>query len=136
VLALVVAPALAGCASQPSGVPPLSSSVSPSATGSSTIGQYAQTGAAVYASNCAACHGDKGQGVTAPAVIGASAALAKYNTAQGLFSFISTTMPFTGPGSLSRDQYNQILCFILVQNKYADPQAKFDPNGFGQIAIK
>jgi polar amino acid transport system substrate-binding protein len=107
---------------------------SPSPT--STVGQFADAGNTVFANRCAKCHGANGQGVTAPAIIGTSASLQKYNTAQGLLNFIDTTMPFDAPGSLSHQEYLQVLCFLLVKNNFASGSVTFDENGLGSIQLK
>ena len=121
---------LPGCAAAPAPTP------TPSPTGGVTMGQLAGQGQAVFAQNCARCHGDKGQGVTAPALVGSGANLKKYNTAAGLLSFISTTMPMDRPGSLSSAQYQQVLGFLLVQNGFSNANTPFDTGTLGGIALK
>ena len=118
--------------SSPTSMPPLSSTT---ASGP-TYGSLAQQGQSVYTGNCAGCHGASGQGVTAPAVIGASAALGKYNTAKGLLGFISAAMPLSSPGSLSHQDYLNVLCYLLVQNNYAFPTTSFDENALVNILLK
>src|SRR5579885_1070795 len=58
-----------------------------------TAGELANQGKMVFASNCAKCHGDKGQGVTAPSLIGPKNDLVKYKTAKGVYDFASSNMP-------------------------------------------
>lgn len=123
VLALVLALFVNACSSTPA----------PSGT---TFGQLAQTGKTVFASRCAKCHGDSGQGVTAPAIIGASASLDKYNTAQGLLNFIDTAMPMNAPGILSQQEYSQVLSFLLVQNNFTPSDKVFDASNLGNIPLK
>lgn len=48
----------------------------------------------------------------APAIIGANT-LTKYENAQALFDFVSTRMPFQAPASLQRDEYWQLVAFLL-----------------------
>ena len=48
----------------------------------------------------------------APALVGANA-LTKYENAQALFDFVSTKMPFQAPRTLSRDEYWQLVAFLL-----------------------
>jgi mono/diheme cytochrome c family protein len=132
------------CSSAPStpSAPPSSSSppskVSPTSTtaGGQTFGQLANTGKTVFSNKCSKCHGDNGQGVTAPAIIGSNASLSKYNTAQGLLNFIDTAMPFNAPGSLSSQDYMNLLGFLLVQNDYVTANTAFDPNQLGNIQLK
>ncbi len=109
----------------------------------------ADAGAVIYYDRCMACHGDKGQGLTAgwraqwdvehqncarstchgprhppegfqfpknfaPAIVGANT-LAKYENAQALFDFVSTRMPFQAPALLTRDEYWQLVAYLLRQ---------------------
>lgn len=107
------------------------------APGGVSFGQLADAGKAIFAAKCSACHGNNGQGVTAPAVIGANAQLAKYRTAQGLLSFIDTNMPFNAPGSLSQAQYLQVLSYLLVQNQDVAVTTLFINEGeLGAINLK
>ncbi len=113
-----------------------SASASATAAGGQTYGQFANAGKTVFTNKCAKCHGDNGQGVTGPAVIGSNAHLDKYNTAQGLLSFISTSMPFDAPGSLSSQDYLNVLGFLLVQNNYVSANTAFDQNQLNNIQLK
>jgi mono/diheme cytochrome c family protein len=80
----------------------------------------AARGAAAYPQHCAACHGASLGGLgEAPALIGAQF-IADFNglTVGDLFDRIRTTMPLNNPSGLSRDQYADILSFILKSNGY------------------
>lgn len=101
-----------------------------------TAGQVANSGATVFANRCAKCHGDKGQGLTASAIMGSNANLQKYTTAQGLLNFIDTAMPFDAPGSLSSQQYQEVLAYLLVQNNFVSPGTAWDPDKLSDIALK
>ncbi len=109
---------------------------STSVSSSPTAGQLEEAGKTVYANSCAKCHGDKGQGVTAPSIIGTAASLDKYNTAQGLLNFISTVMPADAPGTLSQQAYLQVLSYLLVENKYISPETIIDSNLLDKITLK
>lgn len=84
------------------------------ATGQSTAGQLAANGRTVFENECVQCHGDQGQGVTAPALIGVS--LSRYRNAEGLMGYIQRTMPADDPGSLSGQQALEVTAFVLVEN--------------------
>ncbi len=102
-----------------------------------SFGQMSDAGKAVFAAKCASCHGNNGQGVTAPPVIGTSANLAKYQTAQGLLTFIDTNMPFNAPGSLTHAEYLQVLSYLLVQNQDVTVTALFINEGqLGGMTLK
>lgn len=85
-------------------------------------------GEAVYASQCAACHGDKLQGVKAlgaPALIGGRGTLTTkplktvesyWPYATTLFDYIHRAMPFTAPQSLTPDQVYAVTAYVLRLN--------------------
>jgi mono/diheme cytochrome c family protein len=80
----------------------------------------ADRGTGEFAQNCAVCHGASLGGLgEAPALVGAQF-IADFNglTLGDLFERIRTTMPLNNPGALSRDQYADILAFVLKTNGY------------------
>jgi mono/diheme cytochrome c family protein len=94
-------------------------------TGSVLDGVYSEAqagrGTGEFAQNCAVCHGASLGGVgEAPALVGVQF-IADFNglTLGDLFERIRTTMPLNNPGALSRDEYADILAFILKSNGYA-----------------
>jgi predicted outer membrane repeat protein len=81
----------------------------------------AQQGGALYASQCAACHGAQLEGNVGPALAGTAfhqMAAAQHLTPKSLLDVISTTMPMTAPGTLKPDQYASIVAFILQRSGY------------------
>ena len=81
----------------------------------------AQAGAAVYASQCAACHGPQLEGGAGPALTGASfheLAAIQHLTPKSLLEVVSRTMPMTAPGTLKPDQYASLVAFILQRAGY------------------
>jgi hypothetical protein len=44
-------------------------------------------------------------------------------------------MPWTAPGSLSQQQYWQVLCFLLIQDGFATAGTVFDANNLSQIPL-
>jgi len=89
----------------------------------------ATKGALAYYQNCAMCHGPNldGQpaGYSGPALKGKDFADPSYNFhVSDIFNFVSKQMPAATPGSLSHEEYEQIMAFILQQNGYpAGPNA-------------
>ena len=84
-----------------------------------TEGQAAR-GAEGFRQNCAVCHGASLGGVgEAPALVGAQF-VSDFNglTVGDLFERMRTTMPLNNPGVLTRDQYADILAFMLKSNGY------------------
>ena len=69
-------------------------------------------GQSVYSGQCALCHGDKLQGVSAPALTGPSFAKSHLNVSQ-IRSVVTTTMPLTAPASLSQDDYASVMAYML-----------------------
>jgi cytochrome c len=106
--------------SPPPAVAPASGAQPPAAAttgGGATSSAHAAAGQAVFTLQCAVCHGDQGQGLVGPAVIGPRAALGKHGTGKGLLEYLSQLMPQTAPGSLPAEQYRQVTGYLLVQNK-------------------
>ena len=91
-----------------------------------------ETGAKVYAENCAACHGEKlegnpAKGIGGDKLIGGRGTLASkgpvktvesyWPYATTLFDYVKRAMPFSSPGSLSDDQVYSIVAYILSEAK-------------------
>ena len=124
-----------GGQSQPSPSPTPSITPPPTAPSGTTAAQLADLGKTVFANRCAGCHGESGQGVQAPAVIGAGTSLGKYNTAEGLFNFVSTAMPAKAPGSLSQQDYLNVVSYLLLQNSFVAPTDLLDASRLGSITL-
>jgi hypothetical protein len=125
---------IVGCSSGPASTSASSNLLSSPA--SFTFGTNAQAGQTAFANFCVRCHGASGQGVTAPAVIGANANLIKFSTAKGLLDFVSTNMPLNAPGSLSHQDYINLICYLLVQNNDIQQTAPFNESTLLQIQLK
>lgn len=82
------------------------------------------------------CHGDKGQGVTAPAIIGRNADLAKYGNGKGLYDFVSGNMPQNNPGGLSSEQYLDVVSFLLVQNGAVKADQPLAPSTLAAVPLQ
>ena len=78
----------------------------------------ATRGSAVYEKSCSACHGAGLEGKDqAPSLSGAEFGAAWNElTLKDLFERISKSMPQGAPGSLSPEQYADVLSFILQKN--------------------
>ncbi|MGZ5926293.1 MAG: c-type cytochrome [Rhizomicrobium sp.] len=88
----------------------------------------AERGSTQFAQNCSACHGAglNGNG-EAPALVGAEFISDWAGLTLGeLFDRIRNTMPQDNPGKLSRDQYADILSFVLKANGYPAGQKEMD----------
>jgi S-disulfanyl-L-cysteine oxidoreductase SoxD len=86
----------------------------------------AKRGSALYAKQCASCHGaELTGGESAPALVG-DGFLSNWNgtTVGDLFERIRKSMPQDDPGKLSRQQNADILAFMFSANKF--PTGKTD----------
>ena len=108
----------------------------PATSSNATFGALAQAGNTVFANSCAVCHGDAGQGKIGPALIGANQHLANYQTAQGLLNFISTNMPFDKPGSLTHQQYLEVLAFLMTQNNDVAEGVGFNESELASMGLR
>src|SRR5256885_12799912 len=92
-----------------------------------TIEQAAR-GASAYADHCAECHGASLDGTgEAPALAGPEF-LSHYDgrTVGNLFDRTRNTMPNNAPGTLSRNDYADILAFILKFNGFPAGDKELD----------
>ncbi len=80
--------------------------------------EQAKRGQAIYAENCAACHGETLAGQDPiPALEGADF-VARWKNVGELFDKTSTSMPAMAPGSLTGPQVAEVLAHVLAVNKY------------------
>ena len=81
----------------------------------------AARGAGIYARSCAECHGQNLEGKTSTALTG-SRFTAKWadskHTVDDLYFVIRTQMPYGSPGTLSNQQYIDVVAFVLQKNGY------------------
>lgn len=83
--------------------------------------QQAMAGLAVYATRCASCHGADEQGTSAPPSAGpkflAKTKLLGWSVGD-MRRLVVSSMPLNQPGSLSPEQYAQVLAFLLASDCY------------------
>ena len=82
--------------------------------------QQAARGKALYAEECAKCHGENlSGGDDSPELAGANfMSRWKGKTVSALFALMSKTMPTDDPGHLSSRQYADLTAFILSSNGF------------------
>lgn len=68
-----------------------------------------------YEAKCAMCHGANMEGESGPTLLGPTFT-SHYETLGDLMQFIVQNMPMDNPGSLSHEQYADILAYILLKN--------------------
>jgi mono/diheme cytochrome c family protein len=74
-------------------------------------------GREVYTAECAQCHGEQGEGGSGPLLIGGNKRIASYQTTKRLYDYVSSTMPFDEPGSLTAEQYWNVIAYLLDANE-------------------
>lgn len=85
----------------------------------------AKRGEALFSQSCSSCHGADLKGADAPSLTGSD-----FNTGwntmtlDDLFERVRTTMPADGPGSLQRQQYADIIAFILSKDGFPAGQTE------------
>lgn len=78
----------------------------------------AQRGVDAYETRCGMCHGANMEGAQGPTLLG-DTLTSHYPTVGDLMQFIVQNMPKNDPGSLSHDDYVDILAFILLKNGWS-----------------
>lgn len=97
------------------------------ASGRGVLAQQDQieSGAAVFAASCARCHGAAAEGGQGPALDAPT--LAGYRSADRLVRFVSVSMPDDAPGSLSEQEYYDVIAFLLDLNGMNSAGVPVDP---------
>ena len=93
-----------------------------------------ERGVWLYGQHCAGCHGDNGEGSEddAPAIAGEgrlahksasedSERTATFDTAADVFAYVKAEMPPLAPGSLSDEQYWDVMLYVLKQAEISAP---------------
>lgn len=112
---------------------PITTTTTTATTPTTTWDELAISGSQSFSINCAVCHGPEGAGGFGPAIIGPS--LKSFETAQRLFSFISSWMPQSSPGSLPGSTYLQILAFMLIESEFVQPEDVFDSDNLANVIL-
>jgi S-disulfanyl-L-cysteine oxidoreductase SoxD len=105
----------------------------------------ATTGAAIYAAQCVACHGERGAGQPNDQLVGGHGTLedlAQVRTvgsywpyASTVFDYIRRAMPFTTPQSLSDDQVYALTAYLLYLNDIIDEDEVMNARTLGDIEM-
>ena len=93
-------------------------------------------GTALYATHCARCHGDQGQGKRGPPLIGSRHGLRGYGTAERLFQYTSRIMPFDAAGTLTEAEYWAIIAFLLQENQLMTPGTLLDGSTASAVSLQ
>src|ERR1700751_3139754 len=102
-------------------------------------------GREVFENQCAACHGDKGQGGIGDRLVGGQGTLASSNPvktvgsywpfAPTLFGYIRRAMPQNAPGSLSNEDVYAVSAYILNLNGLLPADAVLDAKSMTAIKM-
>lgn len=98
--------------------------------------EQASAGKTAYDSNCAQCHGRQLEGPEAPGLAGQDV-MQNWDTAGGLYDFISVAMPPSAPGQLGEDTYLNIVAYIMQFNGAAPGDAPLtaDPDLLYSVSL-
>jgi mono/diheme cytochrome c family protein len=109
--------------------------------GSGTVGH----GREIFAEQCAACHGEKGQGGIGDRLVGGQGTLATSNPvrtvesywpyAPTLFDYIRRAMPQNAPESLSNDDVYAVSAYILNLNGLVAEDTALDAKSLAAIRM-
>jgi len=92
----------------------------------------AERGRLLYDEHCVTCHGARLEGNPAAALAG-PAFLGRWadgqHTLDDLFYIIRSQMPYNEPGKLAKQQYADVLAYMLKANGYAAGEAELPPGG-------
>jgi mono/diheme cytochrome c family protein len=106
-----------------------------------------EQGAELYASTCAACHGEKGEKPLSSLLrlVGGQGTLATAKAvetvgsywpyATTLFDYIRRTMPFSAPQSLTSDQIYAVTAYLLYLNGIVPAGAVLDATTLPQVKM-
>ena len=146
--ALLVLPAYAsdfGRPASPDEIKLWNLDVRPDGTGLPDGSGTAAHGKEIFAENCAACHGDKGQGGIKDRLVGGQGTLTSdhpirtvgsfWPYATTLFDYIHRAMPYQAPGSLSVDDYYALTAYILSLNGILPPDSKLDKETLPKVKM-
>jgi len=102
-------------------------------------------GRAVYASRCASCHGDRGQGGPMDRLAGGAGTIATkkpvktvgsfWPYATTLYDFIRRAMPFDAPQSLSPAETYAVCAYVLFLNGLLPDDATLDAKLLPQVRM-
>ena len=120
-------------------------SIPPSGAGLPAGSGSVQQGAAVYGAKCQACHGDRGTGKPADALVGGIGTLASKSPvrtvgsywpyATTLFDYVRRAMPTTAPMSLTNDEVYAVSAYILNLNGIIAADAVMDAKSLRQVKM-
>jgi cytochrome c len=120
-------------------------SIPPSGAGLPAGSGTSKQGEAVYVAQCQACHGPKGAGKPADALVGGIGSLATANAvrtvgsfwpyATTLFDYTRRAMPATKPLSLTNDEVYAVTAYLLHLNGIIAENAEMNAQTLPQVKM-
>lgn len=111
-------------------------SIAPTGAGLPAGGGSAREGAGIYQQKCASCHGERGAGKPADALVGGSGSLTTgaplrtvgsyWPYATTLFDYTRRAMPLNNPMSLSNDEVYAVSAYVLHLNGLISEDDRLD----------
>jgi mono/diheme cytochrome c family protein len=108
----------------------------------------ASQGQMVYEEKCAACHGEKLEGISetgAPALIGGRGTLVTakpFKTVESywpyattVFDYVRRAMPFNAPGSLTGDEVYAVTAYVLTSGKIISESQVMDASSLPEVEM-
>jgi cytochrome c len=102
-------------------------------------------GQAIYAAQCAACHGAKGEGKPADALVGGQGSLASdrplktigsfWPYATTVYDFIRRAMPYNAPQSLAPDEVYAVTAYLLHLNGIVPVDTVLDAQNLARVRM-
>jgi cytochrome c len=102
-------------------------------------------GAAVYAENCSACHGEADVGGPKDRLVGGQGSLASAHPiktigsywpyATTLFDYVRRAMPYQAPGSLGSNDTYAVVAYLLSLNGIVDKGAVLDARSLPKVRM-
>lgn len=96
--------------------------------------EQATAGKTAFESNCAQCHGFQLEGPDAPGLAGRDV-MQNWDTAGGLYDFISVAMPPSAPGLLGEETYINIVSYIMQFNGAAPGDAPLSTDTMQDVSL-
>jgi len=96
--------------------------------------EQAAAGQTAYNSNCAQCHGRQLEGPDAPGLSG-SDVMQNWDTAGGIYDFISVAMPPSAPGQLGEETYLNIVAYIMQFNGASAGDAPLTTDTMASVSL-
>ena len=123
----------------------LGPAIAPDGTGLPEGSGTASAGRELFSTNCARCHGEKGEGSVGPRLVGGEGSLATAKPVKTVGSFwpyattvwdyIYRAMPFDQPGKLKPNEVYALVAYILDLNGIIGPNAVMDAKSLPKVKM-